>query len=52
MEFKQEFFKNLKFKWFVGGHLSERRALKLVELAMSTIGHKELNEKEQEDRMV
>jgi len=52
MDFKKEFFNNLKFKWFVGGHLSKRRALKLVELAMSKIGHKDLNEKEQEDRMV
>lgn len=50
--FKKEFFKNLKFTWFVGGHLSKSRALKLVELAMSKIGHKEMNEKEQEDRMV
>ena len=52
MDFKKQFFQNLKFQWLAGGHLSQRRALKLVDLAMSSIGHKVLNEKEHLDRML
>lgn len=52
MDFKNQFFQNLKFQWFVGGHLTKSRALKLVDLAMSSIGAKVLNEKEHLDRML
>ena len=42
--FKQNFFKHLNFKWFIGGHLNEEKAKKMFEDTISNIEHTCLNE--------
>ena len=37
MDFKSKFFRNLKYKWFIFGHLNQERALKIFETAQSSI---------------
>ena len=44
MAFKDKFFKNLNFKWFIGGHLTQERAQKIFDGALSHIEHTCLNE--------
>jgi len=37
MAFKSKFFRHLKYKWFITGHLDQERALKIFEIAKSSV---------------
>lgn len=38
--FKQKFFRNLRFEWLVCGHLTEKRAVELCDIALQSIDHR------------
>jgi len=44
LAFKKTFFRNIKFVWLISGHLDEARALKILEIAKSSIDHKVMDE--------